>query len=104
MRLSAKRVEWSSAGIDREGRQARRSVRSVLEFVGKHFTFDMGQTHKHTQTDVGYRHRFEPVCIGQLPFYVYGVFESAAITTHTKHAHSQQFNSIQLAAKFFLRV
>lgn len=114
MRLSARRVEWSSAGLcryclDREGG---RPVDQFDQYLNLSENTSHSTWGRHTHTDT---HRqmwvtdiFEPVCIGQLPFYVYGVFESAAITTHTKHTHTHTHTleavSIQLAAKFFLRV
>lgn len=111
MRLSARRVEWSSAGLcryclDREGgRPVDQSDQySNLSENTSHSTSGRHR-HAHTQRQMWVTDIFEPVCIGQLPFYVYGVFESAAITTHTKHTHAHtRAVSIQLAAKFFLRV
>lgn len=106
MRLSARRVEWSSAGLcryclDREGGRPfdQFDQYSNLSENTSHLTSSRHTHTHHIHRQMWVTDIFEPVCIGQLPFYVYGVFESAAITTHTKHTHTHahtrgSFNSI----------
>lgn len=76
------------------GREAGPSISSISTRICRktlhirHGADTRTHAHTHTNRQMWVIDIFEPVCIGQLPFYVYGVFESAAITTHTKHTHT----------------